>query len=344
MTSVALSRRAALAGAALAGFPAIVRAQSGTIVTTLFGGVYEQRYRKHVLEPFERKHNVKFQIKYGSPTEWLANAMVNRADPEIDLPFLGLPAAMKAIKTRGVFLDLTPQMMPNLADVEPSFYDLYERKAVGFNYVDNGLVYRRDLVSAPPTGWKDLWDPRYRGQIVLPDIAGGFAYEVVVIAALLHGGSVANLEPGWQALRALKPNIQRWYKSPNEVQGILQRGEAAIAALGSARSWTMKDSGMPVEFVVPKEGAPVGVLSYHVPINARGRDLLLEFINFALSVEPQTGFGNEMVSGMVNRKVVLAPEVAARVAPHDKLLRLDWQALEPRMNEIAERLQREIAS
>jgi hypothetical protein len=49
-----------------------------------------------------------------------------------------------------------------------------------------------------------------------------------------------------------------------------------------------------------------------------------------------------MQSGMANRRVQLSPEVAPRVAPLDRLLRLDWKQIEPRMGEMAERMQREV--
>lgn len=332
---------AGAAGAALA-MPPQVRAQTRTIVTTLFGGVYEQNYRRHVLDPFTARTGTRFQIRYGSPTEWYTSALVNRDDPEIDLPFLSLPLAMKAIGTTGVFLDITPEMVPNLRDVDPFFYDAYDRKAIGFNYVENGLAYRSDRVQPPPAAWADMWDPRFRGQLLLPDIAGGYFYELVVIAARLHGGSETNLEPGYQALRRLRPNVFRWFRSPNELPALLQRGEATVASMGGARAWQLKDGGAPVEFVIPREGAPVGILSFHIPARARNRDLLLAFVDHAMSVEVQTAFGNGMQSGMANRRVQLAADVAPRVAPLDRLLRLDWRQIEPRMNEMAERMQREV--
>ncbi len=339
-------RRALLGGiAAAAGMlaaPPSVRAQTRTIVTTLFGGVYEQNYRRHVMEPFTQKTGARFQIRYGSPTEWLTNAMLNRDEPEIDLPFLSLPVAMKAIGTQGLFLDITPEMVPNLRDVDPFFYDSYDRRAVGFNYVENGLAFRTDRVTPPIAAWADLWDPRFRGQVLLPDIAGGYFYELVVIAAKLNGGSETNLEPGYRALRALRPNVFRWFRSPNEIPALLQRGEASVASIGGARAWAIKDAGAPVDFVIPREGAPVGILSFHVPAKARNRDLLLAFVDHAMSVEVQTAFGNGMQSGMANRRVQLAPDVAPRVAPLDRLLRLNWKQIEPRMSEMAERMQREV--
>jgi putative spermidine/putrescine transport system substrate-binding protein len=336
------TRRGLIAAGATLAAPAIVRAQGRTIVTTLFGGVYEQNFRRHVMDPFTQKTGARFQVRYGSPTEWLTSAMVNKDEPEIDLPFLSLPVAMKALGVPGLFLDVTPEMVPSLRDVDPLFYDAYDRKAVGFNYVENGLAYRSDRVQPPITSWADLWQPRFKGQLLLPDIAGGYFYELVVIAARLHGGSETNLEPGFRALRELRPNVFRWFKSPNELPALLQRGEATVASIGGARAWQIRDGGVPLEVVIPTEGAPVGILSFHVPQKVRNRDLVLAFVDHAMSAEVQTAFGNGMQSGMANRRVQLSPEVAPRVAPLDRLLRLDWKQIEPRMGEMAERMQREV--
>jgi putative spermidine/putrescine transport system substrate-binding protein len=334
--------RAGIGLAGAAGFPAIVRAQSKTIVTTGYGGAYEDRYRKLVLEPFSRKTGAEFVIKYGSADEWLNNAMINRDDPEIDLPFLSFPLAMRAIRTSGVFMELTPERVPNVKQVYPIFYDSYEGKAVGFNYVDYGILYRKDAVPKKIESWGDLWMPELRGQVLCPGPSAGSMYELVMIAARLNGGD-NDYRVGIEALKRLKPNVLRWFNTSNEVDGLLQRREASVAAgFGGFRSYALIDAGLDAEFVTPREGAPMGVLSYHVPINARNRDLLLEFVNFALEVEPQTAFGNAMPSGMTNASVKLDPRVAARVAPVDKLLRLDWAKLQASYNEITRRMQREV--
>ncbi len=338
------SRRTLLKAGALAGigFPSIVRAQSKVIVTTSYGGAYEQNYRKFVLEPFSQKTGAQFVIKYGGADEWLSNAMINKADPEIDLPFLSFPVAMRAIRTTGVFMELTPAQVPNATSVHPIFYDTYQRKAVGFNYVDYGILYRKDKVAKPITSWADLWDPALKSQVIAPGPTAGSMYELVMVAARLNGGG-DDYRVGIEALKRLKPNILRWFNTSNEVDGLIQRGEASVAAgFGGFRSYALIDAGVPAEFVTPSEGAPMGVLSYHVPVNAKNRDLLLEFVNFALSVEPQTQFGNAMPSGMTNAKVKLDDKIASRIAPPDKLLRLNWEKLQSSYNDITMRMQREV--
>jgi putative spermidine/putrescine transport system substrate-binding protein len=346
VTKQSATRRGVLAAAtsavAVSGFPAIVRAQSKTIVTTSYGGAYEQNYRKFVLEPFARKTGAEFVIKYGSADEWLNNAMINRQDPEIDLPFLSLPVAMKAIRTNGVFLPLPAERMPNLKQVHPIFIETYEGKAVGFNYVDYGILYRKDKVAKPITSWADLWDPGLQGKVICPGPAAGSMYELVMIAARLNGGD-NDFRVGIDALKRLKPNVVRWFNTPNEVDGLIQRGEVAVAAgFGGFRSYALIDAGVPAAFVTPTEGAPMGVLSYHIPVNARNRDLLVEFVDFALAPEQQRAFGNAMPSGMTNATVKLDERVASRIAPADRLLRLDWAKLQQNYNEITTRMQREV--
>lgn len=347
--SDSISRRNFIAGSvaaagAITGFPAIVRAQSKTIVTTLYGGAYEEHYRRIVLDPFSAKTGAQFVIKYGSADEWLNNSLINRADPEIDLPFLSLPVAMRAIRIPGLFMDLTPQQIPTLNEIHPIFRDTYEGKAVGFNYVDYGILYRKDMVEKEINSWADLWDASLAGKVICPGPSAGSMYELVMIAARLAGGGADYLK-GIEKLKQLKPNVMRWFNTANEVDGLIQRGEAAVAAgFGGFRSYALIDGGVNGRFVTPSEGAPMGVLSYHVPTKARNRDLLLEFVDFALGVERQTAFGNALPTGVTNTKAVLDPKVASRIASPDKLLKIDWAAVQKNFTDITTRMQREVIS
>lgn len=330
-----------LGGAAVA--PAILRAQEKSLVITQYGGVYEKHFKDAVITPFEQKTGAKVIIKYGSPPEWLTSAIVNKDRPEIDICTLNLPTAMRAITLDDVFLDLPPQLVPNARELDPIFYDLYSRRAVGFNHGPWGMGYRTDRVTPPPTSWGDLWKPEFAGKVLLPDVSSGGAYEMIVIAAMLNGGSEKNLEPGYKALMELKPRVLRFFKNNNEPIPLLTSGEAVICAWYSARIYPLKDTGVPVEFLAPKEGAAVGTISFHVAKNTRQRDLALEFTNFAISRKPQEDFANAIEYGPTNRTAKLSGRAATRVPPHDKLMRIDWPVLAPQLPRMAQRWQRDIA-
>lgn len=342
------SRRTLLKGAAaagvIAGFPAIVRAQNRELVFSIPGGIYEQNFRPHVVEPFEKKTGRKISLQFQGSNEVYAKVLATKDAPDFDLAFLSYPLAMSAKDTKDVFIDLPTSLVPNAADLDPLFYDIYDRKAVGFNYAPYGIGFHVNHVKPAPTSWHDLWRPELKGKVTITDLSGGFAFETVVLAALINGGSIDNLEPGWEAMKRLKPNVFRWYKSAPEAAQLFEREEAWAGGLASSRIYTLKDAGKPVEWVAPKEGTPVGVLSFHVLKNSRNRDLAVEFANWAISKEPQEGFANGIEFGPCSKKAELKGRAKERVPAHAQLMRIDWPKLAPKMRAMDERWQREVVT
>src|SRR5690606_29101507 len=163
----------------------------------------------------------------------------------------------------------------------------------------------------------------------------------MIAARLADGGT--DWRKGIEKLKELKPNVFRWFNTSNDIDTLLPRGEAGVAAcFGSFRSYLLIDGGMPGKFITPTEGSPMGVLSYHIPANAPNRDLLLEFVNHALDAQVQTNFGNAMTSGMANTKVQLEQRVVDRIASPDELLRIDWNVIQDNYADITAAMQREV--
>lgn len=104
------------------GFGAPAQAQDKEFVSTVFGGVYEREYRKHIIEPFEKETGLKVLTKTGLSSEWLTNSIVNRKAPEIDLLLLPYPDSIKATM-EGIGMPLTAADIPNLSQIAPQWYD-----------------------------------------------------------------------------------------------------------------------------------------------------------------------------------------------------------------------------
>lgn len=329
------------AGLAL-GLPRTSAAEE-TIVSTIFGGKFEQVYRKAIVEPFRAKHGANVLLKYGTPSEWLTNAILNRERPEIDVLWLPYPESIKAVN-EGLSIELTPEELPNLRDVHAVWYEGYKRKAVGLDYASFGLAYRTDMIAQAPASWQDLWKPGYKGKLILPDLTMSGGYEVLVMAAKLNGGSETEIEPGFKALRQLRPNVRKFYKSQPEAAQLFERGDAAIGAWWDGRTWALTDAGKPMKWVVPKEGAMVGMVSYHIATGTPKKDIAKKFVNFAISPEAQAAFCNGMQYGPVNKKVKLSPPASERVPKLESLLLFDWWKVVPQMAAWLERWNREIAS
>jgi putative spermidine/putrescine transport system substrate-binding protein len=339
------SRRAVLGGIAAGLTVGIVPpgfAQGKGFVSTVLGGVFEREYRKGVVEPFMKQTGIKVNLKLGNPSEWVTSAMINRRRPEIDLLFLPFPDNIRAV-IQGIGIPLTEQDIPNLKNVLPECRDQFQGKAVGMDYLANGIAYRTDMISNPPKSWKDLWNPEYAGKIAIPDIVGLGVWEILVIAARLNGGDETNLDPAFKALQALKPNIRKFYKSTVELAQLLDSGEAAIAAIApSNRIYDLMDAGKPVKFVVPTEGATLGMVSFHIAQNSPNTELCKQFIDFALSPRPQEDFCNGMTARPSTRHANVAQRVQERVPPIDQMFHFDWFKIVPQMDALTDRWNREL--
>jgi putative spermidine/putrescine transport system substrate-binding protein len=322
-----LTRRQAMAGAAAAtitvALPRPAAAQATTIVSTIFGGAFEAAYRKAVVEPFQKQHNAEVLLKYGTSSEWVSNSLLNRDAPEIDVIFLAYPDSIRAVN-EGLGMVLTPQDVPNVVNLDPVWYDGYKKQAVGLDYASWGISYRTDSGIPAPTSWLDLFKPEYAGKVILPNLTSSGGFQTLVMMAKLHGGSEDNIEPGFEAIKRLKPNIRKFYLSNPEAGQLMERGDAVIGAMYDNATWYMTDAGKPVRWITPKEGALVGMVSLHIAPKTRHLDLCKKFVDFAISKEANEAFCNLITAGPTNSKAVLAEPALSRVPKLSSIIFPDW--------------------
>ncbi|WP_091906039.1 ABC transporter substrate-binding protein [Chitinasiproducens palmae] len=102
-----------------------------------------------------------------------------------------------------------------------------------------------------PTTWQALADPRYKGEIVMPNpVSSGTGY--LQIAALLQKNGDAD---GWKLLRAIDANVAQYTKSGSAPCKAARAGEFAIGtSLAFAAMQSVKE-GYPIKMIVPSDGA-----------------------------------------------------------------------------------------
>jgi len=346
----ALHRRHFLAGAGsltLAmvhplALPAAAQANKD-IATTSFGGAWGDAYRTMIIEPFMKASGVEVKLKLGSPSEWLTNGLVTRRRPSVDLLMLPYPQSVQAV-LQELGAPISEADIPNMKNVERVWIDQYNGTGVGLDYVAYGMSVRTDLLPMPIKSWRDLWNPAFKDKLAVPDISQAGSWELLVMAAKLNGGDEKNLEPGFEALKRLRPNIRKFLRGGNEQAQLLEAGEVvAVAMSTNTTPYALQDAGRPVDFLVLEEGSMVGMVSYHVARNAANPKAALAFINFALAKEQQVNFCSKLVAGPVVKDVELVGKAKQRVPPLSRLAFFDWKVLAPRLPELSERWSREIA-
>lgn len=178
--------------------------------------------------------------------------------------------------------------------------------------VATGLFYNEAAFKkagwAEPTSWNDLTDKKYKGKMVIPPISNGYGLQTLLMFAELRGGGANKIEPGFDALtKEVGPNVLAWEPSPGKMTELFQNGDGVIGVWGTGRVKALRDTGFPVKFVYPKEGA-FALFTAVCPIAKKTpKPGAQKFVQHLFSPEVQAILAESQAWGPMNSKVKLDP-------------------------------------
>jgi spermidine/putrescine-binding protein len=188
-----------------------------------------------------------------------------------------------------------------------------------FAWGSMALVYNPELITREEAStWKCMWDPRYRGRLAQYDSP----LEAIFGAALLNGFSnVFSLDRGQlEACEALlleqQPLLKGVYGSVEEVVEWFAAGSIAVAHTWMAAVTQLQRRGVPIDWIVPREGCLAGVLQYHIVKGTRHPSEAYQFINYATRPDVCARLCCEISDSPCSPQVVehLDPECKARLS------------------------------
>ncbi|NAW66093.1 extracellular solute-binding protein [Photobacterium halotolerans] len=143
--------------------------------------------------------------------------------------------------------------------------------------------------------WEDLWDPKYRGQLMLMDDTR----EVHHIALKILGYSGNTTDPkqiaeAYEKLKELMPNVLV-FNSDNPAAPYMA-GEVGLGMLWNGSAAAAQREGLPIELVWPKEGGIYWVDNLSITNNAKNIEAAHKMIDFLLrpdvaaKISEETGY------------------------------------------------------
>ena len=147
------------------------------------------------------------------------------------------------------------------------------------------LAYNTDRIAARPDSIEILWDPSVAGRVGWRDDS----VEAVSFAAIALGqdpNDPSDLDAVRDKLLALKTQIRTFWSSEDEWNKHLAGGQFDVSTYWSGSASRSKNAfGLPVEFVIPKEGAIGWFDGLSVATGAPNADAAHAFIDFMVSPE-----------------------------------------------------------
>jgi len=259
-----------------------VQAQEKRLTLMMWGATWERIF-KPLAEDFKKETGITLEVvNQTTGIEGLAKIQATRAKPEVDVWFTSEQVAIRAMADTGLFAPLPKDKIPNLAALRPgAANDMF----AALYYAPLGIVYRPDLVPGGKiTAWSDLWQPAFKNKVSLP-VPSIFPGKMILIAALLNGGSINNVEPGLELLAKQKDQVAAFHNADAQARRALAQGEIWAMMTSPSAVNALKDQNIPAAMASPYP-AP---LFFEGMMMVRGgkEDLAAIFINKALSKEWQ---------------------------------------------------------
>ena len=339
-----LSLLTAVGIAALTAIPSVAIAQQKTLYVAGYGGSFEKTIREQVIPGFEKENGVKVEYVAGNSTDTLAKLQAQKGNQQIDVVIVDDGPMYQAIQLG---------FCGKLDGLPADLYDtarFKDDRAVAIGIVATGLMYNTKAFAekgwAPPTSWNDLKDPKYQKQLVVPPINNTYGLEALLMLAKMNGGSEANVDAGFKIFKNdINPNVLAYEPSPGKMTELFQSGQAVIAVWGSGRVQSFANTGFPVDFVYPKEGAAT-LLTTACPIaKPNASPLASSFVKVLLDPKIQLVMLKDYGYGPVLKSLVISPELG-KMAPIGeraaKLYNPDWTVINDKREEWTKRCNREV--
>ena len=344
--TITVNRRRLLAavGAATAALaaPRVLRAQGKEVVVG--GAASHKNFVETVIAPVvEKKFNCKVVFEGTRSLVNLEKMQKNKDKQYLSVVMMDDPVMIPAV-AEGLLEKLTTAKVPNLALLKPGTVHM---DGMWCNYLQPwlGIAYNPKALKTAPTSWADIYDPKYKGRVILPSLQNTEGLANLFMAAQLATGkpmaeAQKDIDAGFKKLVTIKPNLLTAYTQMPQAYNLLEQGEGfMISSAISQVALERKAGGAPVDIAVPKEGIfamPSGVALVK---GGPQPELAAGYINEMIGPEVQAKLSAVTFSLPTNKDTPVPAGMPTGVTIHG----VDWQFVAANRADWVKRWDRDMA-
>ena len=241
-----------------------------------------------VTKSFETKFDVKTSFIRNGSGSTFAKVEAEKNNPQADVWYGGTFDPQAQAAELGL---LQAYRSPNVDQVVERFQDPAKVKGNYVSAIYMGILgfgvnterLKKLGINEVPKCWKDLTDPRLKGEIQVADPqSSGTAYTAIATFVQLWGDQAA-----FDYFKQLHPNVSQYTKSGVTPSRNTARGETTVG-IGFLHDYAVeKKNGAPIEMIVPCEGTGYELGGLSIIKGARNLDNAKLFVDYVLPKEGQ---------------------------------------------------------
>ncbi len=331
-----ISRRTALAGiASTAALAATVRRPAAAGPLTVLNWQGYGTDEAWALEAFTADTGIEVVHDYFNSEQEMLTKL--RTAPGVyDVVLVNNIYVMEAAG-EGLIQPIDTGVISNFGDLAPALRDSDrfvmdgQYYAIAWVWGVTSFAYNTERITTRPDSIEALWSPEHAGKVGWRDDA----LESVQLGAIATGQDMnapSDMEAIKQKLMGLKSQISTFWSSEDEWNKYMAAGDYDIAVYWSGSAARSKKAmGLPVEFVVPKEGAIGWFDGLCIAADAPNADAAAQFIDFMVDPAFYVPWDNQVgapASANEQANLALPADAMNRAVMGDPAVveRLQWMA------------------
>jgi putative spermidine/putrescine transport system substrate-binding protein len=252
------------------------------------------------VKPFEKQSGCVVHAKYAGSSDEMVTLMRQGGGSQYDLVSASGDASLRLIRGGDVAemnVALVPDWKNFIPQLQSPSHNTVEGKHYGISlqWGPNILMYNPKTISPAPTSWAAIYDPKYKGQISVPNNPIQIADAALYLSKTKPSLGIsdpyelteAQLNAAAELLKAQRPLIKKYWALASDEIELFKNNDASIGAAWPYQQSTLQADKVAVKSLIPSEGATGWADTWMLAAHAKHPNCAYEWVNWVSSPKVQ---------------------------------------------------------
>ena len=247
---------------------------------------YGENIDEETIKEFEKQYGIKVNVETFDDMETMYQKVSN-SGVKYDV-ILVSDALMPRMIKNNLVQELNKDNIPNISQMDEGYLNLDidpgNKYSVPYMFGTVGLIYNKDVVKEDVDSWDILWNPKYKGNIMMFDsVRDTMGIALKKLGYSMNTTDLKEINEAKDVLMKQKDLVLAYVN--DEGKDRLLGEEVAMGIIYSGDAVTLMDENPNLDYAIPKEGSNKWVDAMCIPKTAQNKKEAELFINFLLDPE-----------------------------------------------------------
>jgi spermidine/putrescine transport system substrate-binding protein len=215
---------------------------------------------------------------------------------------------VQKMSKEGLLLKLDTAKLANYKNLDPKRlnkpFDPENKFSIPYLWGSTGIIVNTEQIDpAKITSWADLWNPEFKGKILLlNDVRDVFYMSLRVLGYSGNSTNPDEIKKAYEKLDLLMPNVRLFNSDTPRVPYI--SGEVQLGMIWNGEAYMAQGENKKFKYIYPKEGAILWMDNLSIPKKAKNVDNAYKLIDFLLRPEIAKAISEEIGYASPNQEAI----------------------------------------